>query len=247
MMEASGSTERIPGADTVSNWLKLRMNDVMKELICTLEESCQTIALSIDGWTSQNSIPMLAVNSTWLSPDFIRYRACLGFIEVQGSHSGMNLASYVYEILLKFQLRQKFISITGDNASNNDTLSLYLLRYLRQRFHDFLDEHKTRRGDIQFRGEESQIQCFAHICHLIVGVILSNLGAGTHKEAVAILDNYETMKGRPITISQDQSSGVIAKLQLIVLWVARSPLRIQEWDQLCPRAILTHGGIQPFR
>jgi hypothetical protein len=33
------------------------------------------------GWTSQNSLPMLAINAHWMSSAFQQYRACIEFVE----------------------------------------------------------------------------------------------------------------------------------------------------------------------
>ena len=171
---------------------------------------------------------MLAINGTWLGPDFQQYRACLEFIEIKGSHSGENLATVVFKALKKLGLLQKLLTIIGDNASNNDTLCRYLHSSLSQLFDDHLIEHPLRGSAMRFRGEQSQIRCFAHILNLVVKDILENLGSSTHKDAVAFLDRVAKNKWKKVTLPG--ASGVIAKLRILVLWIARSPQRIQKWD-----------------
>jgi hypothetical protein len=126
MMKAGNCQHKIPGADTVSSRLYTRLAPVEIELKALLEQTCSTIALSLDGWTSQNSLPMLAINGTWLGPNFQQYRACLEFIEIKVTYSGENLATIVYRTLKRLGILQKLLTITGDNAYNNDTLCRYL-------------------------------------------------------------------------------------------------------------------------
>jgi hypothetical protein len=79
---------------------------------------------------------MIAINGSWLGHDFKKYRICLEFILVVVSHSGENLAVVVFRALKRHGLLQKLLSITADNATNNDTaLSHFhktLLKALRQ-------------------------------------------------------------------------------------------------------------------
>ena len=65
---------------------------------------------------------MLAINAHWMSSDFQQYRACIEFVEIEGNHSGENLANIVATVLERFHISDKVMTITADNASNNDTL-----------------------------------------------------------------------------------------------------------------------------
>jgi hypothetical protein len=47
----------------------------------------------------------------------------LEFTELHGAHSGENLVTAVETTLIELGLEQKLISITGDNASNNETMA----------------------------------------------------------------------------------------------------------------------------
>ena len=73
MMKAASYTYFIPKGDTISNKLHSRITIIKTELKILLEQTCSTIALSLDGQTSQNSLPMLAINGTWLGPNFEQY------------------------------------------------------------------------------------------------------------------------------------------------------------------------------
>ncbi|EED11799.1 hypothetical protein TSTA_109790, partial [Talaromyces stipitatus ATCC 10500] len=125
MLRSAGSQDSIPSADTISRRLSLWLDAVDSELR-GLMSSASSIALSLNGWTSQNSLPMLAINAHWMSSDFQQYRACIEFVEIEGNHSGENLANIVATALQRFHISDKVITITADNASNNDTLHRYL-------------------------------------------------------------------------------------------------------------------------
>ncbi|KAJ5900313.1 uncharacterized protein N7473_004383 [Penicillium subrubescens] len=168
---------------------------------------------------------MLAINAHWMSPDFQQYRACIEFVEIEGNHSGEKLADIVATVLDRFHISDKVMTITADNASNNNTLHRCLYQKLSQRYDKYLAETIIREGMMKFT-QNSQIRCFAHILNLVMKSILRSLRASSHKEACGLLD--DVAKGSWKTINAPTSP--IAKLRLLVLWIARSPQRIQKWD-----------------
>jgi hypothetical protein len=137
---------------------------------------------------------MFAINRTWLGPDLYKYRACLDFIEIQGSYSGENLAESVFNKLTKLKIQQKLLTITGDNAANNNTLCQHLYKQLSQLYNAYDSEIQYSEGTMRFKGEQSQIRCLAYILNLTVKAILYILGSSIQKEAVAFLDRVATNK-----------------------------------------------------
>jgi len=102
---------------------------------------------------------------------------------VQGPH-GENLAEIVEKTLTEWDLEWKLLLITGDNASNNETLISELYINLTKRF----DTEKSKMPDnpnslLKFRGLDSYIRCLAYILNLIIKDILSVLKAGDNKSA----------------------------------------------------------------
>jgi hypothetical protein len=145
MLRSAGFQDSVPSADTASRRLCLRLDALDSELRI-LMSSASSIALSLDGWTSQNSLPMLAINAHWMSSAFQQYRACIEFVGIEGSHSGENLANIVATVLERFHISDKVMTITADNASNNDTLHRYLYQKLSQRYDEYLSETIIREG-----------------------------------------------------------------------------------------------------
>lgn len=80
------------------------------------------ISLSLDVWTSKNAKAMLGVIGHWITPDFVYRERVLEFIEIEGPHTGENMADTVYPTLMELSLETKLFAVTADNAANNDTL-----------------------------------------------------------------------------------------------------------------------------
>jgi hypothetical protein len=128
----------------------------------------------LDGWTSSNDISFLAVIGHWLTEDFVYKEVVLEFKEIEGSKSGENMGRIVLDLLYELDIECKLISITGDNASNNETLIEEVEAGLHEQFQD---TSKT----LRFHGQDSYIRCIAHVLNRIVNKILETLKSGNWK------------------------------------------------------------------
>jgi hypothetical protein len=70
----------------------------------------------------------------------------------------------------------------------------------------------------------------AHVDNLVVKAILKDLGSSTYKDACEFLDRVKQLGWNKITIPG--AAGDIAILRIVVLWMNRSPQRIQEWKNI---------------
>lgn len=199
------------------------------QLIGELAQTSSTIALSLDVWTSKNSKAILAVIGHWLTADFEYKERVLEFTELCGIHSGENMAQLVQEMLTELQIEHKLLTITADNAANNETLMSELYFSLK----DTLPADgnaSADKEDLRFLGVDSYVRCLAHVLHLITSNILSELKVGDHKTANEMCDLLQQNKkiGR---------HSALARLRILVLWIARTPQRRQQWKVSCQ----THG------
>jgi hypothetical protein len=126
----------------------------------------------------------------------------LEFTELHGPHSGENLAAAVEILLIELNLEHKLLSITGDNASNNERIALQLFQNLQ----------KTYRADPLFCGLGSYIRCLAHIINLIVKGILLTLKSSNTEEAAAICDNLDNREHHSFPAIEP-----LAKLRILAL------------------------------
>jgi len=199
------------------------------QLIEELAQTSSTIALSLDVWTSKNSKAILAVIGHWLTADFEYKERVLEFAELWGIHSGENMAQLVQKMLTELQIEHKLLTITADNASNNETLVSELYFNLMDKL-SAAGNAPADKGHLRFLGIDSYIRCLAHVLHLIASNILSELKAGDHKTANEMCDLLQENKkiGR---------HSALARLRILVLWIARTPQRRQQWKVTCQ----THG------
>ena len=58
-------------------------------------------------------------------------------------------------ILKKYSVRQKLLTITANNASNNDTLCRHLYISLQCHFNNHLEAFLIHNSTMQFHGEDS--------------------------------------------------------------------------------------------
>jgi hypothetical protein len=105
-----------------------------QQLIQDLAISSQTIALSLDGWTSRNDISILVVIGHWLTEDFEYQERVLEFVEIEGIKSGENMAGLIISLMQELDIGCKVLSITGDNASNNEALIDIIESSLQEQF-----------------------------------------------------------------------------------------------------------------
>jgi hypothetical protein len=129
-MRSGGYDGKIPGADTVANRIQDRVSASEAETTALLASTASTVSLTIDGWTSNNDKSMIGMNLTWLSPDMQQHHACIDFTQIDGKHSGENLAILVFKALKKHNVLQKLLTVTADNADNNDTCVRHLHRMM---------------------------------------------------------------------------------------------------------------------
>jgi hypothetical protein len=203
--------------DRIMQGFAIQRTNLKTELTLT----CKTIALSLDIWTSQNHLPVLGIIGHWLTDEFEYRERLLEFVELQGIHSGENLATAVENMLMELSLEDKLISITGDNASNNEAMAseLYFSLSDRSRVQNAIPAPL-------YRGLDSYIRCLAHVLNLIVKDILRTLGSGTMEQAQVVCDCLQT--GNSIT-----EHSAIGKLRVLALWINRSPQRRQKWKEIC--------------
>jgi hypothetical protein len=187
-------------------------------LITLLDSTCVIVALLLDGWTSQNDISIFTVNGTWLDSNFKVYRACFDFYQIKGEHLGEHLAKIVYNIGKRLNILLKIISVTRDNALNNDTLCRYLYNKLSKEYNSFKDDLLCRGQFMRFDREDSQIQCLAHVLNLVYKDILKSLGSSTHIETKKFIERTVENSWKEITVPL--ASGNIYILKILVLWIA---------------------------
>jgi hypothetical protein len=157
----------------------------------------------------------------WLTADFQYKEHVLEFKELHGVHSGENMAELLSKTLAELNIECKLLTITEDNATNNEILMSELYFRLAEKFPKTIQPNtQSNTACLHFQGVDSYVRCLAHILNFIVHDILAALKAGDHKTAVAVCDLMQENK-------QIGSHSAMARLRIMTLWIARTPQRKQ--------------------
>ncbi|KAF5317589.1 hypothetical protein D9758_018466 [Tetrapyrgos nigripes] len=239
----SGGTLQIPKQDAIRHKVfKLGENTIkeMREMFLNL---CGKVALSIDAWTSSNQYPFLAIVAHYIADDGVLEECLIDFRELEGEHSGENMAEAVWKTLELYGLVGKIIAIVMDNATNNNTMMQSL-------------EERCRRKKIPFSAKAAHMRCMPHTIHLAAikasQTLLEGIGAISSKTSQKLStrtgnyqDNFTIIQDKTEDddeagefdeaddaledLQRDGITPAVAKLRKIVRHVRSSPQRRAAW------------------
>ena len=159
-------------ADALTQYLMKRFwegRTTIKKMFASVDSK---VSLTCDLWTSPNQKAILAATVHWTNSKVELHQLLLDAIELKGSHTGINIASSVYNILEDFGLNEKLFCITADNASNNLTMAQELEKRIEQ-----------------FDSKQHLLGCTGHVFHLAAKAGLEALG---HTIEEDIIDEFES-------------------------------------------------------
>ncbi|OBS15162.1 hypothetical protein FPOA_28731 [Fusarium poae] len=120
----------------------------------TLQESSGQVHLAFDGWTSTNGLSLYGVSAVYRDRQAQPHKIVLGLPEMDGRHTGKNIAAAVLEVISSYDIEKKIGYFTVDNASNNDTALAEI-------------------GDaLGFHWPERRVRCLGHVINLVVKALL---------------------------------------------------------------------------
>jgi hypothetical protein len=124
---------RFPSASTIRN----RIGEFYKKAVVTIKSdlppSPAKVAIALDGWSApQGRQSFLGVKAYWISLDWQLQEATLAFKPIHGRHTGKTLSSVMQTIIEQFDLYDRVISYTTDNASNNTTMHAGITKWIAQ-------------------------------------------------------------------------------------------------------------------
>ena len=91
-----------------------------RELLQVALKDVDFISLTTDLWTSNQTISYMCVVAHFIDKDWKMQTRVLSFIDLDPPHSGHVISDAIYECVTEWKIEKKIISITLDNASNND-------------------------------------------------------------------------------------------------------------------------------
>ena len=134
----------------------MRVYKKEKEKLKVALQEVDYISLTTDLWTSNQTIAYMCVVAHYIDTEWKLQTRVLAFMELDPPHSGHVIADAIWDCVTDWKIENKVISITLDNASNNDVA----VRDLKAKF--------TFRRCKQFEGIYFHVRCCAHIVNLVV-------------------------------------------------------------------------------
>jgi hypothetical protein len=111
----------IPSARSIRRCLDKTVQEQQQSVLNKLPEGSR-LSIALDCWTSPFNQAFMAITGYFLDQEWNYCEVLLGFEHLHGSHTGSNLSETVFKILQEHGITDRVLSITTDNASNNNTM-----------------------------------------------------------------------------------------------------------------------------
>ncbi|MBW0523481.1 hypothetical protein O181_063196 [Austropuccinia psidii MF-1] len=122
LCNSSISNILVPWAALTSHLSKMYLFH-QEHLSNILSDNNTFVSFTNNTWKSPNMRAFMAITAHFLNKDFNLQSVILGLIDLNGDHSGTSLAQHLMEILRQYNLKDRIISITSDNASFNTQMA----------------------------------------------------------------------------------------------------------------------------
>lgn len=182
-----------------------------------LEKNDGKISFIIDCWTSSNQFPFQGVLARWINDDWELCTTVLDLTILSGSHEGVNIAAAFWKVIKDYNLVEKLLSVTTDNAYNMDTMFAEL-------------EKLASLCGITFDSKNYRVRCFAHIMNLACQAMIHCVGDGDPAKYTSDSESDDESEDNQ---SKAKELPVIAKLRKGIVAIRRSPQRRELFFRQC--------------
>ncbi|XP_025881816.1 zinc finger BED domain-containing protein RICESLEEPER 2-like [Oryza sativa Japonica Group] len=134
----------------------MKLYESEKEHLRKSLREAETISLTTDMWTSNQNLQYMCLVAHYIDVNWVLQCRVLNFVEVEPPHTGIVIAQAIFDCLVDWKIEDKVMTITLDNASNNDTAVSNLKSKL------------AARKNAQFDPDYFHVRCAAHIVNLVV-------------------------------------------------------------------------------
>ena len=197
--------------DTIKKDLQ-RAYDNKKEFVKNaLQNALSSIHIVPDNWTSPNCFGIIGFTVQFVSEDHGLQSLVVGIKELEGQHSGENMAEAIMEFIREYGIASKVGYFMMDNASNMNTMIDKISDDLEQEFDVFYDPLPHR------------LRCIGHIISMaVMEFLIGKRPATTGAYGGPSKEEIEHWRKR----------GAIGKLHNIVVYTAWTPQRLQAFAAL---------------
>ncbi|KID81519.1 transposase-like protein [Metarhizium guizhouense ARSEF 977] len=202
---------------TIRSWT-LRTYETQKFRVKReIQSALSKIHFTVDLWTSPNTLAILGIVAHYISESGLLEYSVLALRELDGKHSGPNMADCVMEIINDYGIASKVGYFMMDNADNNGTMMKALSTLL-------FDQYQ-----IVYNAEHHRLRCNGHIINLAAQSFLFQ----TSDESLAD-ENSPSALTTPTELEMEQwrRKGPLGKLHNIVVYIQRSPQRLANFREL---------------
>lgn len=157
-----------------------RVKMIKKHVLNDLDSNIK-VSLALDIWTSCNHLAFMSVIEYFVNEHW-RYREILlAFRSLIDSHTDVNLASEILNIMIEYHIENRLLTIIVDNASNNKILRHELVKLLRSR-------------NISWNSHSDIVNCMTHVMQLSVNVLLKTLKVKSRNEETSVRFDEKSLR-----------------------------------------------------
>ncbi|KAG0160344.1 hypothetical protein PDIDSM_7871 [Penicillium digitatum] len=224
--QQSSTKLTIPSARTIRRHLDITIQNNQKGILQRLPEGCR-LSIALDCWTSPFQQAFMAITGYFIDHNWDYCEILLGFEPLHGSHTGENLSKTVTQILTEHGISDRVLSVTTDNATNNNTLM--------QSVQDHLQSQHSSDLSI-FR-----VPCIAHVIQLSLNELLGKLKAVPSNKEIELEWSEEkthSFQNKRNTSGSIQITYTLKKIRGLAVFINASPQRREAFIALQPEPAL---------
>ncbi|KAJ1280364.1 hypothetical protein BS78_04G226700 [Paspalum vaginatum] len=134
----------------------MKVYESEKEKLKKSLREAESISLTTDLWTSNQNVQYMCLVAHYIDSDWVSQCRVLNFVELDPPHTGIVIAQAIFDCLVEWKIEDKVMTMTLDNASNNDAAITNLKSKL------------LARRNPQFDPIYFHVRCSSHIVNLVV-------------------------------------------------------------------------------
>lgn len=144
------------------------------------------VSLAVDAWSTPDRKAFLATTLYFITDDWQYVEVLLAFQPLREKHDGETLATTVLGALQKFDLTNRILAWTTDNASNNSTMVAAINKKVKATLSrpEFL--HSAITPLHKLMETQHHIPCLVHVIQLAVRKILENLKVDAQNDTASM-------------------------------------------------------------
>ena len=191
--------DRIKFAKMIRDRVNLIRVHILKNL-----ESIIRVSLALDTWSSQNHFEFLDVTTYFIDVNWIYREMLLTFKSLKDQHSEARLTKEIYDILLTYDLVNRLLIVTTDNAINNEKLRKKLVKRLQV-------------NEQMWDSDLDIVNCMTHVMQLVINALLKTLNVEIHNKNVTIKWNDKSLN--KIKRKKKYFDLIIRKMNILLFFI----------------------------